>query len=99
MGTARSAPLPTLRNHSDNTRVGGNVTVTTVPSPRALRMARVARLDSTIALVSGSPRPVPSRSASVVVDLLERLQRLFDLVLAHALPVSRTRRTASPEFS
>ena len=54
--------------YSDSTRVGGIVTVTTVPSPRALLIESVARLASTSALVSGRPRPVPAGPPIVVVE-------------------------------
>ena len=52
--------LKTFSHQSASTRCGGNEIDTSVPSPGAETISNCARLASTIALVSGSPSPVPS---------------------------------------
>ncbi len=50
-------------------RSSGNVTVTEVPTPTSLSMVRVPPCSSTMVLVSGRPRPVPSYLRSSALSI------------------------------
>ena len=76
----RTSALPD--SHSASTRVAGKTTSTIVPAFLVDWIAKLARLASTSALVSGRPRPVPPRRGRR--DLAERLHGDGEFLLGHA---------------
>ena len=91
----RFTAVARLRAQPASTRCGGKVISTSVPSFLTLVIVIAARLASTSALVSGRPRPVPPERR--VVGTCRNGSSASAISLSSMpMPVSRTRRIASP---